>query len=80
MPQNSSGCSVGDVGAGHDALDDHRADHQRHHRIGRDAQRQHRDEGGLRAGIVGRFRPGDACDRALAELAPGVSETRFSTV
>ena len=68
MPQNSAGCSVGDVRAGHDALDDHRADHQRHDRIGRNAERQHRDERGLRAGIVGRFRPGDACDRALAEF------------
>ena len=47
MPQNSAGCSVATFGPGHDALDDHRADHQRHHRIGRDAERQHRDERGL---------------------------------
>src|SRR3712207_6982449 len=28
-----------------DALDDQRAHHQRHHRVGRDAERQQRDEG-----------------------------------
>ena len=80
MPQNSAGCSVGDVGPGHDALDDHRADHQRHHRIGRNAERQHRDEGGLRAGIVGRFRPGDAFDGALAEFLRVLRRRFFSTV
>lgn len=44
--------------AGHDlrprlhAHDDHRPDHQRHHRIGRNAERQHGDEGSLRPGVV----------------------------
>ncbi len=77
MPQNSAGCSVATFGPGHDALDDHRADHQRHHRIGRDAERQHRDERGLRAGIVGRFRPGDAGDGALAEFLGRVRRRAF---
>jgi hypothetical protein len=30
-----------DLRAGLDAVDDHRADHQRHHRVGRDAEREH---------------------------------------
>ena len=67
MPQNRSGCLVDDLRAGHDAVDGHRADHQRHHRVGRDAERQQRNEGGLRAGVVGRFRPGHALDGAAAE-------------
>ena len=51
----------------HDAVNGHRADHQRHHRVRRDAERQQRNERGLRRGIVGAFRRRDAFDRALAE-------------
>src|SRR5437868_3480731 len=50
-----------------DALDHERTDHERHHGVRRDAEREHRDEGGLRACVVRRFRRGDALDRALAE-------------
>src|SRR5690606_31530777 len=53
--------------AGHDAVDHHRADHQRHHRIRRQAHDQQRNEGSLGAGIVGRLRPGNPFDGALAE-------------
>ncbi len=51
-----------------DVVDGHRADHQRHHGVLGNAERQQRNERRLRAGIVGRFRSGDALDRALAEL------------
>ena len=54
--------------AGLDALNDHRADHQRHHRVGRNAQRQHRDERGLRTGVVCRLRRRHAFDGPLAEI------------
>jgi hypothetical protein len=40
-----------------------------HHGVGRDAQRQHGDERGLRAGVVGRLGAGHAADVALAEAA-----------
>jgi hypothetical protein len=56
----------------------HGPDHQRHHRIAGNAEGEHRDEGGLGAGIVRRFRPGDALDRALAE-ALGSLASFFST-
>ena len=49
------------------AEDLHRSHHQRHEGVRRDAERQHRDEGGLRAGIVGALRAGDALDGAAAE-------------
>ncbi len=52
---------------GHDAVDGHRADHQRHHRVRRNAERQQRNERGLRGGVVGAFRRRDAFDRAPAE-------------
>src|SRR5216684_2929622 len=54
---------------GHDAVDGHRADHQGHDRIGRDAEREERDERALRARVVRRFRPGHALDGAPAEAA-----------
>src|SRR5713101_255392 len=54
---------------GHDAVDGHRADHQGHDRIGRDSEREERDEGALRACVVRRFRPGHALDGAPAEAA-----------
>ncbi len=57
-----------DVGAGGDALDDEGADHQRHHRVRRDAEGQHRDERGLRGGVVGALGAGDALDGAAAEV------------
>jgi hypothetical protein len=53
---------------GRDALDHHGADHQGHHGVGRDAEREQRDEGGLRAGVVRRFGRRHALDRTLAEL------------
>jgi hypothetical protein len=56
------------VRARNDALDDHRADHQRHHRVRRNAEGEHRDERGLRTGIVGRFRTGNPGDRPVAEF------------
>ena len=51
-----------------DALDQHRADHQRHDAVRRDAQGQHRDERGLRRSVVGRFRGGNAFNRPFAEF------------
>ena len=68
-PQNSSGPLGHHLRAGRDALDHQRADHQRHGRVRRDAEREHRDERGLRAGIVGGFRRRHAADVALAEAA-----------
>ena len=64
---------VDDVGAGGDALDDEGADHQRHHRVRRDAEGQHRDERGLGGGVVGALGAGDALDGAVAELLAGSS-------
>ena len=54
--------------AGRHAMDHQRADQHRGDRPGRNAERQHRHEGAGRGGIVGRFRAGDAGDRALAEF------------
>ena len=76
MPQNMLGPLGHDLRAGLDAVDGERADHQRHHRVAGNAERQHRDERGLRAGIVGGFRPGHALDRAVAELR-GIAATTF---
>jgi hypothetical protein len=64
-----------------DVVDGHRAHHQRHHRVGRNAQRQQRDEGGLRAGVVGRL--GAATPRMLPlpkGTSPGCSLVFFSIV
>ncbi len=51
----------------HDAVNGHRADHQRHHRVRRNTERQQRDERGLGGGIVGAFGRRNAFDRAAAE-------------
>ncbi len=48
-------------------MDGHGADHQRHHRVRRDAEREQRDERGLRGGIIRAFRRRHALDRAAAE-------------
>ena len=48
--------------------------------VGRNAQRQQRNERGLRAGVVGGLRPGHAFDRALAELVRCASTSFFSSV
>ena len=69
MPQNRFGVLGHDLRARHDAVDGHGADHQGHDGVRRDAERQERDEGGLRAGVVGALRPRHALDRALAEAA-----------
>ena len=42
--------------------------------VGRDAERQHGDERGLRRGVVGRFGRRHAFDRALAEFARGLGD------
>ncbi len=74
-----------DRGAGHhlrpgrDAVDHHRAQHQRHRRVGRYAQRQHRNERRLRTGVVGASGP------ATPSIAPlpkreGSLASFFSTV
>ena len=67
-PQNTSGCSVTSCRPGRDAVDHQRADQHRGDRAGRDAERQHRHEGAGGGRVVGRFRAGDAGDRALAEF------------
>ena len=59
---------VDDVRARGDAVDDERADHQRHHRVGGQAQGEQRDERRLRGGVVRRLGAGDALDRAAPEL------------
>ena len=56
-----------DLRARHDAVDGHGADHQRHHRVRRDAEREQRNERGLRGRVVGAFRRRDAFDGAAAE-------------
>ena len=48
-------------------MDRHGAHHQGHHGVGRNAQRQQGDEGGLRARIVGRLRRCNTADIALAK-------------
>ena len=58
-------------------MDGHGTHHQRHHRIGRDAQGQQGDEGGLRTGIVGRFRSCHTADIALTERHFTGLELRF---
>ena len=65
--------------AGQDALDHHGAHHQRHHGVRRQAQGQKRDEAGLRAGVVGRFRPGDGRRARRVPNSSGVFDRRFST-
>ena len=67
MPQNSSGCFCHHLRARHDAVDGHGADHQRHHGVRRDAEREQRNERGLRRRVVGAFRRRHAFDRAAAE-------------
>ena len=47
----------------------HRADHQRHHCVFRDAERKQGNERRLRSGIVGRFRSSNALNCALSESA-----------
>ena len=54
--------------AGRHAVNEQRRHQHGGHRAGRQAERQHRHEGAGRGRIVGRFRSGDAGDRALAEL------------
>ena len=78
-PQKSAGSSSITFGPGRDPLDDERADHQRHDGMRRQAQRQQRDERGLRGGVVGGLRAGDALDRPMAERLRALRD-RFSTV
>ena len=77
MPQKSSGRSVMTCGPGRDALDHHRADHQRHHRIGRDAQGQQRNERSLRAGVVGGLRRRPRLEWRLCRNGDGSLATSF---
>ena len=53
---------------GRNAVQHQCGDQHRGHRAGRNAERQHRHERPGGGGVVCRFRPGDAGDRALAEL------------
>src|SRR6266849_3594107 len=69
IPQKSVGFFVITSGPGTMPWMVHRADHQRHDRVGRDAEREERDERALRARVVRRFRPGHALDGAPAEAA-----------
>ena len=55
-------------GPGLNALDDHRADHEGHDRACRDAEGEHRDEGGLGPGVVRRLGRSHPLDGALPEL------------
>jgi hypothetical protein len=50
-------------------VDGHRADHQRHHCVFRNAEREQGYEGRLRASVVCGFRAGNALDRTLSESA-----------
>ena len=52
----------------------------RHDRVGRNAEREHRDERGLRAGIVGGLRSGDAFHRALAEAGGVLRQLAFERI
>ena len=65
------------AGAGLDALDDQRADHQRHDGVGGDAQGEQGDEAGLGGGVVGGFRAGNTFDGAEAELVPALRHLAF---
>ena len=80
MPQNRFGFLVITCGPGNDAVDGHRADHQRHHRIRRNAEREQRNERGLRAGIVGALGSGHALDGAAAEAARILGELLLERV
>jgi hypothetical protein len=61
-------------------LDDHRADHQRHDRVCRYAERQHRNERRLGAGVVGGFRGSNAFDGTLAEAPRTAGQTLFDRI
>ena len=50
-------------------MDHQRADHHGHRGIAGNAQREHRNERGLRARVVGRLGRGDAANVAMAETA-----------
>src|SRR5690606_6400788 len=50
-----------------DAVDDERAEQERHDDVRWNAERQQRNEGAARRRIVRRLRPGDALDGPLAE-------------
>ena len=66
-PQNSSGCLVITCGPGWMPWIISAPIISAISGVGRNAERQHRNEGGLRAGVVGGFRRRHALDRALAE-------------
>ena len=68
------------MAAGLDALDDHGADHESHHGVGRHAQSQHGHEGHLRAGVVGGFGRGHALDGALAEFLGVLGQLPFERI
>src|SRR5690606_5603833 len=53
----------------HYAVDDQGSEDDGHRDAPRDAEGERRDECGLRAGVVGRLRSGDALDRSPAETA-----------
>ena len=63
-----------------DAVDGHGADHQGHHRVGRDAEREQRNEGRLGAGVVGRLGPRHALDGAASEARGVLGELLLQRV
>jgi hypothetical protein len=68
------------LGTRRDAVDHQGAEQQRHGRAAGNTKRQRGDEVRLRGRIVGRFRPGDAFDRALAEAGRILGELPFKRV
>ena len=62
------------------ALNDQRAHHQRHHRIGWNAKREQRDEGGLRSRVIGRFGARNTFNGTGAEFMPALGDLAFHHV
>ena len=74
-PQKISGCCVDELRAGHDALDDQRAEQQRHDGVAGNAEAHGRDEIALHRGVGRGLRAGDALDHAGAEASPASSRS-----
>ena len=66
--------------AGWDAVDHQRCDQHGGNRAGRKAERQHRHECPGRGRVIGRFRSGNAGDRALAEFLRVLGEPPLDAV
>ena len=77
-PHTSSGCSSKSSGPGWMPLISERAEQHGGGGAAGDAEGERRHEVGVRRGVVGALRRGDALDGAVAELVALFFDTRFS--